>query len=276
VNTLSQKDYRRFCRRYGKNFLSVIVGVCVVGLALIPLLVPTEHLTYTQWRVAIIALGAVAIVALILQAVLQSQLDTRLEQKFDVIVARLPMPAVPALEQQTPKTTAVAVKLIRSILLPESWAQILVDDFYRVQGKPAPKADYDYLCELLVVNESDHPLTVERFRGMVRFGEQEWEKMRQIRDLSNYDLKTGTDTFARKPLVSLSEKISGVPLNKAIGYRGWLRFQFEATCEQLRNPVLVEILAVDALGNEHEVVIAKDSEEFEDEPTYSARNLRGD
>src|SRR5713226_165145 len=39
-----------------KNVLSVVVGFCVLGLAVIPLAVPIDHLIWMRWQAAILAL----------------------------------------------------------------------------------------------------------------------------------------------------------------------------------------------------------------------------
>jgi hypothetical protein len=55
-----------------KNFLSIVIGVCVVGLALIPLLVSPEQLGWPRWKIGICVIAFTTIVAICLQAVLQS------------------------------------------------------------------------------------------------------------------------------------------------------------------------------------------------------------
>jgi hypothetical protein len=64
-----------------KNMLSVIAGVFVVTLALIPLLVPADHLSWPMWKAAIIVCAAVAVFALLAQAVLQSQEDKARDER---------------------------------------------------------------------------------------------------------------------------------------------------------------------------------------------------
>jgi hypothetical protein len=46
-----------------KNFLTVIAGICVVGLAVIPLSVPADHLGWTRWQGAIVVLAGIRRVA---------------------------------------------------------------------------------------------------------------------------------------------------------------------------------------------------------------------
>jgi membrane protein implicated in regulation of membrane protease activity len=65
----------------GKNFLTVIAGVCIVFLAVIPLAVPVDHLGCVRWQIAVIALAAIAVVALLWQAFLQSQEDRKRDER---------------------------------------------------------------------------------------------------------------------------------------------------------------------------------------------------
>jgi hypothetical protein len=64
-----------------KNFLSVLVGICVVALAFIPLTVSAEHLLWMRWQAAVVILTIVALVSLFVQAGLQSKEDHEKEEK---------------------------------------------------------------------------------------------------------------------------------------------------------------------------------------------------
>ncbi len=64
-----------------KNCLSVVIGICVVGLAAIPLKVSPEHLSWVRWQVVIWGLCVLAIAALIVQAFMQSHEDQKRDAK---------------------------------------------------------------------------------------------------------------------------------------------------------------------------------------------------
>lgn len=66
-----------------KNLLSVVIGVCVFGLATIPLKVAPEHLSWLRWQLCIYAFGGVGIVAIFVQALLQSKEDVRRDERED-------------------------------------------------------------------------------------------------------------------------------------------------------------------------------------------------
>jgi hypothetical protein len=53
-------------------------------------------------------------------------------------------------------------------------------------------------------------------------------------------------------------------LKSRIGYRGWLRFRFEATKQHSEGRIQTKLWIIDAIGNEHGVTTA---DEHELEPT---------
>lgn len=62
-----------------KNLAVFVLGVCLVALAVIPLVVEPENLKY--WRIGTLILAGIGIIALILQMVLQSKDDGDLAQQ---------------------------------------------------------------------------------------------------------------------------------------------------------------------------------------------------
>lgn len=62
-----------------KNFVSAVLGICIVLLAIIPLLVDPQKLG--RWRAWTILLGAIGVIALIAQALLQSKEDHEIEER---------------------------------------------------------------------------------------------------------------------------------------------------------------------------------------------------
>ncbi|HEX3987739.1 MAG TPA: hypothetical protein VHX13_14165 [Acidobacteriaceae bacterium] len=75
-----------------KNGLSIITGVCVVLLAVIPLKVAPDRLLLLRWEIAIIGLAAVAVISLLYQGHLQSRDDheqTNRNKRIDESLALL-------------------------------------------------------------------------------------------------------------------------------------------------------------------------------------------
>jgi hypothetical protein len=64
-----------------KNFLNVLIGVCVVVLACIPLFVPAEHLAWLRWQIVTAIAAFLALVTLIIQAAVQSREDHQRERR---------------------------------------------------------------------------------------------------------------------------------------------------------------------------------------------------
>lgn len=58
-----------------KNGLTIVVTLCVIGLAVIPLKVPAIQLDWLRWQIAVYALAAVAIISIFVQAMIQSRED---------------------------------------------------------------------------------------------------------------------------------------------------------------------------------------------------------
>jgi len=58
-----------------KNCWSFVIGVCVVGLALITLVVDPQHIPWLRWQILVYVLGVGALISLIVQAAMQSKED---------------------------------------------------------------------------------------------------------------------------------------------------------------------------------------------------------
>ncbi len=170
-----------------------------------------------------------------------------------------------------PKITA---KTIRRHFLSSSWAGPMTMELMRVAGRPNEKFTFDVLSELFLVNESCD-VTVKSVRAEAELVNEGWVRMTQQRDLGDYELILGGDRRNRRDLESLMDKIDGVVLKRGIGYRGWLRFQVQATEEQTKDKVNVKMWIVDALGKEHGITLAAENEidPSEGELAYSLRHL---
>jgi hypothetical protein len=236
-------------------------------------------MTQWYWRVIVLVVFLLGVACFYWQARVITRADKNIEERWGQIANTLKQLAPPAREVSSvppPVNETLSMRILRSTILPESWARPFVDDLYRVQGQAAPRAEFDYLCELNIVNQSDTPITLERFSAVVKGANRAWEPMKFIPNLSAYQTKVGDDTSSRKDLANLQEKTSELPLQKGVGCRGWVRFRFEAASEELRTPVQVELFAIDAAGNRHETTIPAQPEHFDDEVTYSIKNLRGE
>jgi hypothetical protein len=68
-------------RLNSKNSLSVLIGVCVVVLAVVPLSVPASQIGWPRWQLIIWLTVVVAVAGLYVQAILQSREDAKREEK---------------------------------------------------------------------------------------------------------------------------------------------------------------------------------------------------
>jgi hypothetical protein len=79
-----------------KNTFNIVLGVCVVCLAAIPLLVPTDELSWMRWKIIAGIIFVVAIVTFIVQGFSQSSEDAQRERReqerdknFELVVNQL-------------------------------------------------------------------------------------------------------------------------------------------------------------------------------------------
>jgi hypothetical protein len=260
-----------------KKYSTGILGMILIGFGALFSVANPESMGQWYWRVIVVIVFLFGVACFYWQARILTRADKRTEERFNQIAEALKSLAPPAEEISSPPSIneTLSMRILRSTILPESWVRPLVDNIYRVQGQAPPKAEFDYLCELNIVNQSDTPITLEKFSAIAKVANRGWEPVKFLPDLSAYQTKVGDDTYSRKDLANLQEKINELPLQKGVGHRGWVGFRFEAASDELRTPVQIETFAIDAAGNRHETIIPAQPGHFEDEVTYSIKNLRG-
>jgi hypothetical protein len=265
-----------YAKLMDKKYSTGILGMILMGFAALFPVASPESMGQSYWRAIVVVVFLLGVACFLWQARILTRADKRTEERLSQIAEALKRLAPPAEEISStppPVNETLSMRILRSTILPESWVRPLVDDLYRVQ---APKAEFDYLCELNIVNQSDTPITLEKFSAVAKVANREWEPVKFIPDLSAYQTKVGDDTYSRKDLANLQEKINELPLQKGVGHRGWVGFRFEAASDELRTPVQIELFAIDAAGNRHETIIPAQPGHFDDEVTYSIKNLRGE
>jgi hypothetical protein len=85
-----------------KNFLNVVIGVCVLCLALIPLLVSADQLAWTRWKLTVVIAAVVAVIALFGQAFRQSSEDNKQTEILKSLLERMPTPTVASIPDVAP------------------------------------------------------------------------------------------------------------------------------------------------------------------------------
>jgi hypothetical protein len=121
------------------------------------------------------------------------------------------------------------------------------------------------LIELSIVNESDTPVTVDRFE-LVLFHEREVIPTTQLNDLSTFRLcfedekRQGGFTVKKDRRVELDDlkhSLKGVALTKGIGHSGWLRFEVKEFDRKKMETARVKLRIVDAFEIKHKVLVRK-------------------
>jgi hypothetical protein len=166
-----------------KNILSVVIVICAIGLAVIPLAVSADHLVWARWQCAIIALAVIAICAVFWQASLQSRDDHKAQDrekvrdetladimlalkkltgsnnKAEVLagsmeVAELERPPRAVNGASTdPETDVIDGTVYRLALNPRTPAWDLLKGVYRMRGEE-PHVPCDVLVNMYLVNTS--------------------------------------------------------------------------------------------------------------------------
>ena len=120
-----------------KNSLSIVAGLCVIALAAIPLWVPSDHLGWIRWQIVIWVTAGLALVALPVQAFLQSKEDHDREEREkerdvrDAVIQRVVMELEKRMPPIQPETKEGSFKV--DAVLVENTPRIYID--IKNQGK---------------------------------------------------------------------------------------------------------------------------------------------
>lgn len=176
----------------------------------------------------------------------------------------------------------ITAEFIQTKMFPNHWVAPIAMNFMEAAGRPNEVFEFDILHEIYVVNQGKD-ITVKSLRAEAQFDGQTWIKLQHIKNLDDYELKTEKrepgkvgGEIIRKTYRGLDDFMvkTANGLNTRIGYRGFVRFQVNATKKQAEGEVLTKLWIIDALGNEHGSVLSKgDIEPSEGEITYSRKHL---
>lgn len=180
----------------------------------------------------------------------------------------------------------ITAKFVRTHFYPSDWVQPFAMDIMQQMGRGDEVFTFDLLFEIFLVNEGPD-VTVKTLRAEAEVSGKPWTRLKQVHELNNYELKIvrkertaggmPIEKEQRVQLDNLMDRIDGIVLKRGIGYRGWLRFQIEATKREAEQLIHTKLWIVDALGNEHGVTIPTEHEvePSEGELVHSLRHLRG-
>lgn len=202
-----------------KNTLSILIGACVVGLAIIPLTVDPSHLGWLRWEIAIGVLGGVGVVAIFVQAIMQSkedherdererlrdqkqsQIEVKITEVWDVVLKGKPESAthpttietVPLNDTANSKPTDQSRKdeidglAYRVVLTGKGMGAEMARELFKIAGREDEfKIDVDVLVEMYLVNTTDVKQFITDIKGTVEVDGNSLPLSRQ-RDFSAWD-----------------------------------------------------------------------------------------
>jgi hypothetical protein len=274
-----------------KNLLSVIAGICVVLLAIIPLGVPADHLGWMRWQIAVLALAVVAVASLFWQACIQSReeheakgrerlRDERLgsielqfkefstsANKAEVLsgsiqVAEMEPTKESALPSISTETDVIDGAVYRIAINPRTPAWEILKGVYQMRGEK-PHVPCDVLVEMYLVNTSktatayirDLVLSAEIAGQRVTLKCQQDFMAEDFNDQQwEYALKDDEERFGeREPLKRLFSEMPITLGPKQPTPEGWVRFLATDINPDEITPKSWQLRVVDSLGNEHPI-----------------------
>jgi len=260
-----------------KNFLSVIVVGCVVGLAVVPLAVPADHLAWLSWRRAVLFLAAIAIVAVLSQSVIQSREDHQRDareqerdkryQRIDDFLTKHATALSVQVETTASRSEGFYVELYEPTFVYPKVGDLafkLLEGKYMASGKKAEEVttDCDLLVELYIVNKASTKAYIRDFAAWMEIG-GEWRKLILDQNFEVDDLWSGSVEYGLEPknegrqwpqepsqLPSLLGK-RHVDIQPEEPVEGWLKFTVPDINPNRKYKLRVAV--VDSVGKEHHI-----------------------
>ncbi len=259
-----------------KNSLSFVVGLCVVVLALIPLTVPADHLSWLRWQITAWVAVGIALLALFVQACLQSRDDGEMRDLLKKILEGKGATAISSESTRPSFSTPIVAQrqddldgeLQRVFVYPRIGIpyKLLQEAWTKVGGHSEnPKVDCDIILAMYAVNRSQ---SVTYFvRDLVASVEvdstrKELERLDNFRldfghDELEYGLELDENTTDPAPLPPLFAQIPcELTPNKPI--EGWVRFVLKEVDPEKIDSNTWMFSLVDSLGNQHPIIKTSD------------------
>ena len=266
-----------------KNFLNVLIGVCVVVLACIPLFVPAEHLAWLRWQIVTAIAAFLALVTLIIQAAIQSREDnqrerrdterdkqlTRLQETLEKILPRPPVSANDVSSDAPPKMDGTQEELTaardfdaelqRIFIYPRIGVPYqLFKEIWRTSHPENPKVDCDIIAAFYIVNRSSATQYVREIAASVEVDGKRVEMERQTDfrlNMDGIDVEYGLELNGDEDPATLPLLLPHVPyeLPPLKPLDGWIRFIVKAIDPEKVDSNTWRFAIVDSLGHEHPV-----------------------
>jgi hypothetical protein len=293
-----------------KNFLSLIVGACVVGLALITLLVDPQHLVWLRWQILVVALGIIAIVALLIQSAIQSKEDHEAKARekarderlktievqltqltstkhVETIVEPVQTTYAPQLAA-SPKTLekpqegdGIDGMVYRIAISPRTFAWEIIRDIFKMKGTADDaRIDCDVLVEMYLVNTSK--MEIAYLRDLELSAEIKGERFTlklqddlRANDFNGQEFEYGLKATRFDDAEPLKRLFTALPLamQPKQPIEGWARFMAENINPDSITEKSWKLSVVDSLGDHHP--INKAAIDRENKGEVGIRRLRG-
>jgi hypothetical protein len=267
-----------------KNSLSVIVGLCVVVLAAIPLTVSAGHLSWLRWQIITWMAVVIALLALCAQAIMQSREDRHrderegerdraiqgIQESVEKLMKSPPMPtaliAEPAKLTAEQKPDIVFDGELQRIFMYPRLGMVpykMLQEIYQISGRTAdPKVDCDILVAMYIVNASTSVQYIRDITASVEVdGKREmldrrndfrvkFEDDDRTDDKLEYGFESETGRDNPQPLKPLLPPLPcELPPNKPL--EGWVRYVLKSVVPDKIDSNTWQFAIIDSLGNQH-------------------------
>lgn len=168
--------------------------------------------------------------------------------------------------------------------LSSATVQMVFDSEAKKPGWDETRFDWDWFLEVQVVNDSETPATIDRVETKVWIGKI-WKRkffdIEYLEDLDRFDMDMALEGVGKhhgkkyvgeryRDVPSLMEKISDIPLEREIGYKGWIHLKIKKANQREVNSgkINVDIKLIDAMQRKHAIHFKRKSDKDWDKNFY--------
>jgi cytoskeletal protein RodZ len=271
-----------------KNLLAIVIGACVLGLAIIPIKVAPDHLSWFRWQFLVYLLGIVGITAIVAQALIQSKedherekrelerdkrqesIESKLAELREQLKSGTPKPAITEspvkLEQPSPAPEPITPpdidgEVYRLVYSPRSAAWPIIRDAFKLQGRPDDATvDTDILVDMYLVNQNlRNPQYIKDVHLSAEVNGKRVEFQRQgdfvAEPFADHDFEYGLKVKDSEEVASLKPLFNTLPstLQPQQPADGWIRFMAaDINPEKIANGTIV-LTVVNSVGKEYTI-----------------------
>jgi hypothetical protein len=176
------------------------------------------------------------------------------------------------------KLPSVMARYINSRTIPNLKSvtvKMLFDTESKAPGWDLQEAEWYWLIEVRLANESETPITVEDIEGRVRVGGNKWIRwflpaftrktlsVKHVKDATQFSSSPHDGQPKYEHLSGLFQNIKGLPLTKGVGHTGWICFLLKANQRELSDHPVMDVWLIDALYGKHRLIYKKDEKNWD-------------